>query len=111
MSQDNICITKTHTYGPPCFLDEDNEPNCSYDITECGMSLADIPRNEETEELFQVASKSGHKEILSQEDIESYVAPELRYLEPSDPRRNQLIAKIQLFEADAESLLEKLRSK
>ena len=53
MSQDNICITKTHTYGPPCFLDEDNEPNCSYDITECGMSLADIPRNEETEELFQ----------------------------------------------------------
>ena len=57
MSQ-NTCITKTFTYGPPCFLDENDEPKCKYEITECGMSLAGIPRNAETEKLFQVASRN-----------------------------------------------------
>ncbi|MBI2092250.1 MAG: hypothetical protein HYY43_06855 [Deltaproteobacteria bacterium] len=110
MSQD-VCITKTKTYGPPCFIDGNGQPNCEYKVTECGMSLVGIPRNAETERFFQAASRTGHSEILSDGDISSQVNAELKgFLKPSEEKRI-LEKSIKQFRQDAEALLEKFRRK
>lgn len=102
MSQD-ICITKTKTYGPPCFIDGNGQPNCEYKVTECGISLENIVRNEETERLFQAAARTGHRDILSDEDIHSQVSAELRgFVEPSEVKRI-LEVSVRRFKQDAAS--------
>lgn len=110
MSQD-ICITKIKTYGPPCFIDENNEPNCSYKVTECGINLRGIPRNTEAEKFFQAASTFGHKEILSYEDVGQHCISELGASLLLLGEKAALTRCIDRFIQDAETYLEKLRSK
>ena len=58
----------------PCFIGGDNDEKraCSLPVTECGVGLEEVPRTNETEKLFQIASRSGHSEILSVGD--AYIA-------------------------------------
>lgn len=108
MSEDQ-CITKTKSYGPPCFVDGDGRPICEYQVTECGMSLVDIPRNKETERLFQAAAKTGHAEILSQEDIVVHVKAEVGASLLLPAMQAQLDKIVARFKSDAEAFLKKLR--
>lgn len=107
MSQDT-CITKTKTYGPPCFLDENNKPMCEYEVTECGLSLAGVPRNAETEKLFAAASRTGHAEILSQDDVARYVAELRGFFEPGQ-QRDALKSMAASFAEEASAIVAKYR--
>ncbi len=110
MSKD-ICVTIKETYGPPCFIDESGEPNCEYEVTECGMDLTGVPKNATTERLFQAASRTGSDHVLSDDDIESQVTAELRgFIEPREQHR-VIKESIDRFKKDAKELLEKLGQK
>jgi len=111
MSQD-ICITKTKTYGSPCFLDENNQPLCEYEVEECGLSLVNIPKNAETEKLFAAASRTGHAEILSQADIAGYVSEVRGFFEPSEQGiafQNMLKSMAASFAEEASTIVAKYR--
>lgn len=109
MSQQYTCITKTKSYGPPCFLDGDDQPACEYKVTECGVNLKGIPRNAETERLFQAASLTGHAEVLSDEDISNYVGHKAYQGEEILDCFSRVRGNIQRFRDDAEALLTKFR--
>lgn len=110
MSQDT-CITKTKTYGPPCFIDSNGQPNCTYEVTECGMSLEGIIRNKETERFFQAASIFGHQEILSHEDVVQHCKSKLGASLLLPGGRAALARCVNRFKKDAETCLEGLRRK
>lgn len=111
---ENICVTVKKAYGPPCFLDGDDRPNCEYTVTECGMSLIGIPKNAETERFFKAASITGSVDILSDDDIKRQVTEEVHgFFKPSESseEKNAIIEGAARFKKDATEFLNKLRQK
>lgn len=104
-----------------CFIGGDNDElrACSIPVTECGISLKGLPRNNETTDLFRVASEEGLPEILSVEDAYSAaLSEELPNMPPQfflfrlfrrDPSTCFELAK--LFVADARTAVEMFRKK
>lgn len=88
MSQDT-CVTRNKLVGYD-YTDEVQKMGC-LEVTECGISLAGVPRNEETERFFAAAEKTGLPEILSMDDAKA-IGSTSRFLD------------------DARAYLEKLRS-
>ncbi len=60
-----------HHYGQPCFLNENNQPQCTYETTEeeCGINLSGLPHSNQTQTFFDIARRTGSSTILSQKDV------------------------------------------
>lgn len=72
-----VKVTKNYGTYPNCFLDEDNQPACTYDVAEleCGLNLNMMIGDFEPQlpELFRIAGRTLSPNILSRTDILSEV--------------------------------------